>query len=196
MSVRQATAKTGSPWYIDAERNIVRTKMHAENPFLVMQRLLIGVEQPIIFDVGAHIGEVSRAFREFFPTSTIYAFEPFPESFAKLQDNTSSDPNIKAFNFGLSEQDRMRDFHSNPSSATNSLFSTDERGPRTWAAGLLETKEIIQAEFRSIDSVVASLRSRRLIFLSLTFRAPSHWSWQELQRPADESSSASSTVKS
>ena len=73
----------------------------------------------------------------------VYAFEPFRESFAKLQGNTSSDANIKVFNFGLSNQGGMRDFHSNLSSATNSLFATDEHGgSRTWGAGLLETTGI------------------------------------------------------
>jgi FkbM family methyltransferase len=139
-----------------------------ENPFLAMQNLLVGVEQPIIFDVGAHVGQVSRTFREYFPTSMVYAFEPFRESFVKLQGNTSSDANIKVFNFGLSDQSGLRDFHSNLSSATNSLFATDEHGgPRTWGSGLLETTDIVQAEFRTIGSVVASLPIPRIDILKL-----------------------------
>jgi len=147
---------------------ISRVALAYENPFLAMQHLLVRVEQPIIFDVGAHFGQVSRTFRECFPTSMVYAFEPFRESFAKLQGYTSSDANIKAFNFGLSDQGGMRDFHSNLSSATNSLFATDEQGgPQTWGAGLLKTTELVQAEFRTIDSVVASLQIPRIDILKL-----------------------------
>lgn len=131
---------------------------HTENAFAAMQNLLVGIEEPIIFDIGAHHGHVSRMFRELFPTSIIYAFEPFKESFEKLKANTASDPRIKAFNYGLGKQEGMLSFHSNLSPATNSLLSTDELGAETWGKGLLETQDIIQAEFKTIDSVVATMR--------------------------------------
>jgi len=38
-----------------------------------------------IFDVGAHHGETALKLRRRAPTAHIHAFEPFPESFAKLQ---------------------------------------------------------------------------------------------------------------
>lgn len=66
-----------------------------EDPFTAMQHLLIGIKQPIIFDVGAHHGHISRHFRSLFPTSTVYSFEPFQDSFEQLKANTASDPGIK-----------------------------------------------------------------------------------------------------
>lgn len=145
-----------------------------ENAFTAMQRLLIGIEEPIIFDVGAHHGYVSRAFRELFPTSIIYAFEPFKESFEQLKANTASDPRINAFNFGLSDRDGTQSFHSNPSSATNSLLSTDESGAQTWGTGLLETQKIVQAQFKTIDSVVATMRIPRIDILKLDVQGAEH----------------------
>lgn len=139
----------------------------AENPFTAMQRLLMGIKEPIIFDVGAHHGYVSRTFRKMFPASKIYAFEPFKESYEKLKTNTASDPRINVFNFGLSNQVGTQPFHSNPSSATNSLLSTDELGSQIWGAGLLETQDIVKAQFKTIDSVIETMRIPKIDILKL-----------------------------
>jgi FkbM family methyltransferase len=138
-----------------------------QDPFAAMQRLLKGVSNPIIFDVGAHHGHISSHFRDLFPSSTVYSFEPFYDSFEKLQLNTASDPSIKVFNFGLAETNSLRVFHSNSSSATNSLYPTDEFGPQTWGPGFLETHEIIRAEFKTIDSVLETMSIPRIDILKL-----------------------------
>ena len=144
------------------------------DPFRTMQRLLIGTGEPIIFDVGAHHGHVSLEFRRRFPGSTIYAFEPFKGSFEKLQHNTASDPGIHAFNFGLSDQQGTLSFHSNPNSATNSLLSTDLRGSKTWEPGLLETEEVVQAQFKTVDQVLLDLGIPRLDILKLDVQGAEH----------------------
>ena len=137
------------------------------NAFTAMQHLLMDIKEPIIFDVGAYHGHISLAFRKMFPMSTIYAFEPFEESFEHLKANTASDQRIKAFNFGLSNREGTQAFHSNIMSGTNSLLSTDESGSRTWGKRLLETKETIQAQFKTIDSVVEKMRIPRIDLLKL-----------------------------
>lgn len=138
-----------------------------EDPFAAMQRLLVGIKEPIIFDVGAHHGHVSRRFRSLFPASTVYSFEPFPDSFEQLKINSASDPLIKAFNFGLSDRNGSQSFHSNLSSETNSLLATDELGSLTWGAGILETQKVVEAEFKTIDSVLEAMRIPRIDILKL-----------------------------
>jgi FkbM family methyltransferase len=145
-----------------------------ENAFTSIKRLLVGIQEPIIFDVGAHHGLVSRAFRDLFPASKIYAFEPFKESFEKLKVNTASDPGIYVFNFGLSNRVGTQPFHSNPSSATNSLLSTDKSAAQIWGAGLLETKEVVQVQFKTLDSVVATMRIPRIDILKLDVQGAEH----------------------
>lgn len=135
--------------------------------FRDLERLLSRVKQPIIFDVGAHHGHVSRHFRELFPTSLVYAFEPFPESFRVLAENTREDPSIKAFNLGLSDFKGTQSLHSNANSATNSLLPTDDRGARTWGQGLLETGGIVEAHFETADSVVIAQCIQEISILKL-----------------------------
>jgi FkbM family methyltransferase len=139
----------------------------AENPFLAMQRLISDVPNPIIFDVGAFDGHISLVFRKLFPTSSIYAFEPFAGSFKQLWLNTVNDPNIHLFNFGLSNQVGTLPFHSNQRPETNSLLPTDPVGSNTWAPGILETQNVVRSEFRTIDSVMAEMNIPKIHILKL-----------------------------
>lgn len=58
---------------------------------------------PIIFDVGANIGDYSKALADQFPNSSIYSFEPHPKTFSILRSNISN-KNVKLFNFALGEK--------------------------------------------------------------------------------------------
>jgi FkbM family methyltransferase len=135
--------------------------------FTEMQRLCLDIKEPIIFDVGAHHGETAIKLRSYFPEARIVCFEPFFESFQVLKRNTESDQRITIFNFGLSNQSGTFPFHSNLSSATNSLLSSDELGSTTWEAGLLETKDIVQAQFKTMDAVLDQLAIPKIDILKL-----------------------------
>lgn len=137
------------------------------DPFAEIQRLCSDIEAPIIFDVGAHHGETARILRDHFPKAKIFCFEPFSESFRTLQLNTETDQSITSFNFGLSNQSGTFPFHSNLSSATNSLLSSDDLGSTTWDEGLLDTKDIVQAQFKTIDAVLDQLAITKIDILKL-----------------------------
>lgn len=139
----------------------------ASDPFVAMQHLLRGLPNPTIFDVGAHHGHVAKRFRSLFPKSEIYCFEPFPESFRKLSENTNPDLAAHIFNFGFSDHIGSLSFNCNRSPATNSLLHTDKEGSATWGDGLLETERIINAEFETIDSFVAQHNIREINILKL-----------------------------
>jgi FkbM family methyltransferase len=51
---------------------------------------LVTADEPVMFDVGANIGDVSRALRAEFPRARIWAFEPNPVTFAILEKNLGS----------------------------------------------------------------------------------------------------------
>lgn len=54
-----------------------------------------------IFDVGANIGQSSIQFHTLAPKSKIYAFEPIPKSFQKLNENVGGIRSIKTFPLAL-----------------------------------------------------------------------------------------------
>ena len=64
-----------------------------KNPFTV-QGQLISAKDPIIFDIGAHVGSITKIYRNIFPRAFINSFEPFPQSFQELLKNTEGDSRI------------------------------------------------------------------------------------------------------
>jgi len=60
-----------------------------------------------------------------------------------------------------------RAFYSNAHSGTNSLLQTDESGPITWGMGYLETREVLQAQLRTIDFVMETMGIPRIDLLKL-----------------------------
>jgi FkbM family methyltransferase len=73
------------------------------NAFLDMRMLLDSIH-PLIFDVGANVGQSVEYFLSVFPAAEIYSFEPSPSVFEKLQMNTAKFDRVRLWNqaFGSS----------------------------------------------------------------------------------------------
>lgn len=78
----------------------------------------------MIFDVGACEGSTVIEFKTQYPDSSIYCFEPFPESFKLLESNVRSLDNITCVQKALSNKIEIAKFYVNRSKATNSLLGT------------------------------------------------------------------------
>jgi FkbM family methyltransferase len=79
---------------------------------------------PIIVDVGANIGQFCIAAKLFYPTATIYSFEPDPDSYAHLVANTDRLDSVHTFNIGLGSKRETLTFHRHPLSVMSS-FTTE-----------------------------------------------------------------------
>ncbi len=137
------------------------------DPFLDMARLCGHVTDPVIFDIGAHHGQTARAFRNWFPRAHIFCFEPSPDSFKKLINNTSADPRIRCFNYGLTDREGDFPFRRNQQSSTNSLLETDPASIFVWGADILTTNEVIELQFLPLDSVARILSVERIHILKM-----------------------------
>jgi len=102
-----------------------------------VQSELITIREPVVLDIGAHIGEVAKIYRERFPLASIYCFEPFPQSFQVLSKSVEGDPRTFCHETAVSEKKGTAILNANLSSATNSLLMTDERGASSWEEGCL-----------------------------------------------------------
>jgi len=80
---------------------------------------IVKKENPICFDVGAHIGESVLYFNKLFNNPLIYSFEPSPESFKILKNNNYK--NNICFNYAISNITGNTVFYENQISHTNSL---------------------------------------------------------------------------
>jgi len=63
-------------------------------------------DDALVIDAGANTGVFSVFAAASYPRATIYAFEPMPETFAALRENTKGYSNIKIFNCGLGEKEK------------------------------------------------------------------------------------------
>ncbi len=61
---------------------------------------LMGIEMQILFDVGANIGEYTKALHNEFPKAQIHSFEPAKETFRTLSNNVSQQ-NVVLNNVGI-----------------------------------------------------------------------------------------------
>ncbi len=68
-----------------------------------LQILLQSVPAPVCFDVGAHRGETIQNMLVWFPSATIYAFEPDPDNFAMLQKTSGQQHKTRLFQLGLGD---------------------------------------------------------------------------------------------
>jgi FkbM family methyltransferase len=121
------------------------------NPFAFQKLLLSGVQAPIIFDAGAHRGYITTRYHRLFPAGTIYAFEPFPESFSILEKTQKTTRKIHPLNLALSNKTGRSVFHANFSAATNSLLPTDLNAQASWPKGQLDTIKTISVETTTLD---------------------------------------------
>jgi len=120
-----------------------------------VQRRLVTNPNPTIFDVGAHIGDVTRSYKRLFPDACIHSFEPFPESYEQLERAVSGMPSIHCHRLAISDSNGTMTLKANASAATNSLLAVDERASGYWGTGLLDTHAQIAIETVTLDSFCA-----------------------------------------
>jgi FkbM family methyltransferase len=119
----------------------------------VQQQRILGADKPLmIFDVGAHHGESVRQYRMLFPAATICSFEPFPDSFAKLQKVITNLSNVRSFNVALADRVGEAEFNANQYSATNSLLTTAPDVENVWPGGQVDTRERIRVPTTTLDA--------------------------------------------
>ena len=75
------------------------------NEVRLLSRLLdsFKIASPVIYDVGANIGDWSLLVSEKHPTAVVYSFEPSRNTFVELQKRTENNASINCFNLGFSD---------------------------------------------------------------------------------------------
>lgn len=80
--------------------NYENSKVSGEK-FLIKEYLptIFKSKHPVVFDVGANVGNYTKALSDSFPNANIYSFEPQPLNFSKLKQLSSK--KIKIFELAL-----------------------------------------------------------------------------------------------
>lgn len=93
-----------------------------------IQKQLINIKNPIIFDVGANRGNVVEKYLLKFPFAIIHAFEPFPESFTTLKNRFQNNPNVSCIPKAVASSKGIKEFFVNKNVDTNSLLKPTVTG--------------------------------------------------------------------
>ena len=93
-----------------------------------VQRKLIKKNDPVIFDVGANVGDITAKYLECFPQATLYAFEPFPDSFNLLSSRFLNNNNVCCIQKAASSTEGPKQFFVNKNVDTNSLLPPIKSG--------------------------------------------------------------------
>lgn len=75
-----------------------------------------------IVDVGAFDGDTAAKYLGYFPDAEVHAFEPFPDSFSKLESFASADPRVVPVRAALADRLGKRVLYSTVGVQTNSLL--------------------------------------------------------------------------
>jgi len=112
------------------------------DPLALQRQLLASVSSPVVFDVGAYVGDVSRAYRAVLPECRLYCFEPSAASFARLKSWADGEPLTQVFAFALSDEDGEASFNINVDPTCSSLLAR----PRSSRAYYAEGSEHVDRE--------------------------------------------------
>lgn len=94
--------------------------------FLDQERWLRDAPVRVVFDVGANQGDTVAQYRARFPSSTIYAFEPFEAVFAGLAARFSNQPQVRPQHVAVTNGSGTRELFVNDAHPTNSLLPLNE----------------------------------------------------------------------
>ena len=100
---------------------------NSRNAFKDQMILLKNLERGIILDVGAHIGDTTELYRNYFPGYKIFCFEPFSESYDYLKKRFINDSNIDIIETALGSKDETKSLYVSNYSNLNSLQRPNER---------------------------------------------------------------------
>jgi FkbM family methyltransferase len=153
--IYEGVLQTGKRWK--------RGLFDISDPMSDLQRLAAIRPPQAILDIGAHHGQTALGLRNHFPQTLIHSFEPFPESFAKLQQATSQFNNFVAHPFALGAECETAQFYSNRNSQTNSLLPVDTAAISMGRA--TENVGTIDVQVRTLDSMIPEHFSGLRLFI-------------------------------
>lgn len=134
--------------YRPAIANTIVEIPFGSDPFKDIHCFLKNNASPVIFDVGANVGQSVDDFKKIFPDSSINSFEPGPETFAKLKEHCINISQVKVWNFAIGSSKGKLPFQENARSVMSSFYSP---GENWWG----EIKEITNVEVVTLDAFAA-----------------------------------------
>jgi FkbM family methyltransferase len=111
-------------------------------------RLVVGVEDPVCFDVGANEGQTIELLQKAFKRPKIYAFEPSTQAFARLSSRNHGS-GVALENVALGRENGRREFTNYEDTCLSSFLALDAKAEGHFLGTRVETREIV--DIRTVD---------------------------------------------
>ena len=92
------------------------------DPFRDMSRFLGGDAKPLVFDVGANVGQSVAKFKKTFPGCSIHAFEPGSSTFHQLRERSADFSDVHLWNLGVGSSEGKLVLQENEHSTMSSFL--------------------------------------------------------------------------
>lgn len=134
----------------------------------VVRPALDKVESPVVFDVGANVGDYAALVVRHAPAAQVYAFEPSATVYQQLLRNAAAQGGrVRTFNLGLSDGDGAVELYSYTVEGEEvSLISSIDRRLPTQVVRV-EVSATEQIRVRTLDNFCEEHRVTRIDFLKL-----------------------------
>lgn len=127
-----------------------------------------GIASPVVFDVGANVGDYSSLVKQYMPSARVYAFEPAHTTYQQLVEHLDqAGSGVKPYNIGFSDSEKQVELYSYAIEGQEAslLSSIDQRRPTQVVE--VKTSASERIEVSTIDAFCATERIDRIDFLKL-----------------------------
>lgn len=126
------------------------------DPFFDEQFILKDLPVNIIFDIGAHMGQTAKHYRQLFKDAKIFSFEPSPESYSQLIETSRSLSPIETYNLAVAETSGEKSFYSTSFSAQSSLLKLTDSSVKYYDEAVPTAVDSISVKATSLDEFCKS----------------------------------------
>ena len=114
------------------------------DPLRDIAEILRESQNPVLFDVGANIGQTAKQLNDCVSGCRIFSFEPSPETVIRLRDNTKHLQNVSVLQVGLGSENTKLPLNENSCSDMSSFLDLAEAG---WGK-IVKTSDV---QIRTVD---------------------------------------------
>ena len=114
-------------------------------------------QNPLVIDIGAHIGIATLFFASYYPTSKVFAVEALSENFALLEENIVNNDlsgRVKTANIACGSKDGFADFYYHgETNIEKKWLSNAGFLPGSWKGSQISSKTTVNTT--TIDNIIA-----------------------------------------
>lgn len=129
---------------------LAKPALNSKDPFLAQKSFFDEEKKLVIFDVGAYIGDITAIYTKTFPCATVYCFEPFADSFQKL-NRLARKKYIRPYQIAFSDRNGKVILQVNTDRSCNSIFPRPSSGAKYYSKSSRNIGRI-EVETQTLDT--------------------------------------------